>query len=93
MRQKQWLCEQKKSEPTITEKNLALLFYEKFKVSLQKTVDFKINPGAPPCTKNCANPIPGRFPLFDLDDNNLRKPCKSLIFSALSDESVEMVEK
>ena len=32
MRQKQWLCEQKKSEPTITEKNLALLFYEKFKV-------------------------------------------------------------
>ena len=36
MRQKQWLCEQKKSEPTITEKSLALLFYEKFKVSLQK---------------------------------------------------------
>ena len=33
----------KKSEPTITEKNLALLFYEEFKVSLQKTVDSKLD--------------------------------------------------
>lgn len=43
MRQKQWLCEQKKSEPTITEKNLALLFYEKFKVSIsQQTVSYQL---------------------------------------------------
>ena len=52
-----------------------------------------LNPGAPTCTKNCANLIPARFFLFDLDDNNLRKPFKSLIFSPLSDESVEMFEK
>ena len=32
MQQKEWIREQIKSEPNITEKNLALLFYEKFKV-------------------------------------------------------------
>ena len=36
MQQKQWICQQKMSEPTITDKNLALLFYEKFHVSLEK---------------------------------------------------------
>ena len=36
MHQKQWICQQKMSEPTITDKNLALLFYEKFQVSLEK---------------------------------------------------------
>ena len=36
MQQKQWICQQKMSEPTITDKNLALLFYEKFQVSLEK---------------------------------------------------------
>ena len=29
MQQKQWICQQKMSEPTITDKNLALLLYEK----------------------------------------------------------------
>ena len=36
MQQKQWICQQKMSEPTITDKKLALLFYEKFQVSLEK---------------------------------------------------------
>ena len=32
LEQKKWICEQKKSEPAITYKNLALLFFETFKV-------------------------------------------------------------
>ena len=43
--QKDWICDRNNgfaSKKNVTKKNLALLFYEKFKVSVQKTVDFKI---------------------------------------------------
>ena len=37
MEQKRWICEGKKTEPAFTDKNLALLFFERFKVSLDRT--------------------------------------------------------
>ena len=51
------------------------------------------NPGAPPCTKNCANRFHARFSLFYLDNKKFWSQCKLLIFSPLSDESVKISEK
>ena len=61
--------------------------------SIETTQKFLFNLGAPLCTKNCANPFRARFSLFYLDNKHFWRKCKFLIFSPLSDESVEISEK
>ena len=42
MQQKQWICQQKMSEPTITDKNLALLFQSKIRYEFEKDLTIEL---------------------------------------------------